>query len=386
MSQLIRLFPFIFKQIVRNRIRSLLTICGIAVAMFLFTFVDAMRTGVLAATTENANDATLVVYRENRYCPFTSRLPQYYSDRIDRVEGVANVVPLQIMVNNCRASLDVVTFRGVPNADLEQALEPGWSITDGSLEQWRHRSDAALVGESLAQRRGIKVGDRFTASGMSVFVAGILETDAPQDRNVAWVQLPFLQESMRRGGTGGTVTQFNVRVEDPMQMDAVADAIDAEFAHDEHPTTTRSEKAFVGRAARDIIEIVGFASWLGWGALATVFALVANAIALAMRDRIRDHAVLQTLGYTGGLIGAMVIIEGATLGAIGGTIGTLGAWALARLGRFSMTMEGLNLEISANPTLLLIGLALSLALGVLAGAVPAWRVARRDIAQCFRAV
>lgn len=386
MSQLIRLFPFIFKQIVRNRIRSLLTICGIAVAMFLFTFVDAMRTGVLAATTENANDATLVVYRENRYCPFTSRLPQYYADRIDRVEGVANVVPLQIMVNNCRASLDVVTFRGVPNADLEQALEPGWSITDGSLEQWRHRSDAALVGESLAQRRGIKVGDRFTASGMSVFVAGILETDAPQDRNVAWVQLPFLQESMRRGGTGGTVTQFNVRVEDPMQMDAVADAIDAEFAHDEHPTTTRSEKAFVGRAARDIIEIVGFASWLGWGALATVFALVANAIALAMRDRIRDHAVLQTLGYTGGLIGAMVIIEGATLGAIGGTIGTLGAWALARLGRFSMTMEGLNLEISANPTLLLIGLALSLALGVLAGAVPAWRVARRDIAQCFRAV
>ena len=218
MSQLIRLFPFIFKQIVRNRIRSLLTICGIAVAMFLFTFVDAMRTGVLAATTENANDATLVVYRENRYCPFTSRLPQYYSDRIDRVEGVANVVPLQIMVNNCRASLDVVTFRGVPNADLEQALEPGWSITDGSLEQWRHRSDAALVGESLAQRRGIKVGDRFTASGMSVFVAGILETDAPQDRNVAWVQLPFLQESMRRGGTGGTVIQVKKATNGGMRL------------------------------------------------------------------------------------------------------------------------------------------------------------------------
>ena len=171
---------------------------------------------------------------------------------------------MQIMVNNCRASLDVVTYRGIPEQDLERALEPGWKVTDGSLADWRHRGDGALIGEALASRRGVKVGDRFSAAGITVYVAGILESSAPQDRNVAYVHLPFLQEGARKGGTGTTVTQFNVKVDDPLRMDEVASSIDTEFRHDEHPTSTRSEKAFVGRAARDIIEIVGFASWLGW--------------------------------------------------------------------------------------------------------------------------
>ena len=386
MNTFLRVTPVVIKQIRRNPIRSLLTISGIAVAMFLFCVVESMRDGVHGATVASAEDTTLVVYRENRYCPFSSNLPQFYGDRIERIEGVRSVVPMQIMVNNCRASLDVVTYRGVPEGDLESALESGSSVSEGSLADWSRRGDGALVGEALAVRRGVKVGDRFSAAGVTVYVAGILSSDAAQDRNVAYVHLPFLQESMRRGGTGGTVTQFNVKVDDPLAMESVASAIDSEFRYDEHPTSTRSEKAFVGRAARDIIEIVGFASWLGWGALITVFALVANAIVLSMRDRIRDHAVLQTLGFSGGLIGWMVLLEGAILGVAGGAIGTVAAWSFTWFGRFTMTMEGLNVEISSDPMVMGLGIGLALVLGVLAGVVPAWRVSRREIAHSFRAV
>lgn len=386
MNGALRVIPVVLKQVRRNRIRSLLTIAGIAVAMFLFCVVESMREGVQEATVASAEDTTLVVYRENRYCPFSSNLPQFYEDRISRLEGVESVVPMQIMVNNCRASLDVVTFRGVPEDDLESALESGSEIVDGSLADWRRRGDGALVGEALAVRRGVRVGDRFSAAGVTVYVAGILASDAAQDRNVAYVHLPFLQESMRRGGTGGTVTQFNVKVDDPLAMETVAKAIDAEFRHDEHPTSTSSEKAFVGRAAKDIIEIVGFATWLGWGALMTVFALVANAIVLSMRDRVRDHAVLQTLGYSGALIGWMVLLEGAILGLAGGAIGTLAAWTFTWFGRFSMTMEGLNVEISSDPLVIALGIGMALGLGLLAGLAPAWRVSRQEIAHAFRAV
>lgn len=386
MNGALRVIPVVLKQVRRNRIRSLLTIAGIAVAMFLFCVVESMREGVQEATVASAEDTTLVVYRENRYCPFSSNLPQFYEDRISRLEGVVSVVPMQIMVNNCRASLDVVTFRGVPEDDLESALESGSEIVDGSLADWRRRGDGALVGEALAVRRGVRVGDRFSAAGVTVYVAGILASDAAQDRNVAYVHLPFLQESMRRGGTGGTVTQFNVKVDDPLAMETVAKAIDAEFRHDEHPTSTSSEKAFVGRAAKDIIEIVGFATWLGWGALMTVFALVANAIVLSMRDRVRDHAVLQTLGYSGALIGWMVLLEGAILGLAGGAIGTLSAWTFTWFGRFSMTMEGLNVEISSDPLVIALGIGMALGLGLLAGLAPAWRVSRQEIAHAFRAV
>ena len=111
MNRAISVIPTVWRQIVRAPIRTGLTITGIAVAMFLFTSVEAMRIGVHAATTSSAQDATLVVYRENRFCPFTSRLPQFYGDRIERIDGVRSVIPMQILVSNCRASLDVVTFR-----------------------------------------------------------------------------------------------------------------------------------------------------------------------------------------------------------------------------------------------------------------------------------
>ncbi len=384
--RMIQVIPTVLKQIKRSPIRTSLTLGGIAVAMFLFIMVESMRTGVKAATEITANDTTLVVYRENRYCPFSSRLPQYYEDRIEQIDGVVSVVPIKVHVSNCGASLDVVTFRGVPRESIQHAMAKDGIIVDGSIEAWKRRGDAAIVGSALAKRRGIKVGDRFSAAGIEVFVAGIQETEQSQDKNVALVQLPFLQEAARKGGTGTIVTQFNVQVDNPNELDSIASSIDETFAHDEHPTSTFPEKAFVGRAARDIVQLSEVAGLLAWGALAAVFALVANAVALAMRDRVRDHAVLQTLGYTGWLIGWMVLLEGVFIALAGGIIGGVAAFVAVQLGQFTMTMEGVNIEIASDPTAAIVGVALALALGMFAAMIPALRLARTDIASCFRAV
>ena len=230
------------------------------------------------------------------------------------------------------------------------------------------------------------VGDRFSAAGITVYVAAVVRSDQMQDQNVAYTHLPFIQETAERGGSGGIVTQFNVKIDDPTQLEAVAEDIDAAFAHEQDPTATYAEKAFVARAAKDILDLVEFAGWLGWGAMAAVFALIANAIILAVQDRIRDHAVLQTLGYSGSLIAQLIVVEGLLLGAIGGALGAAGAFAVVRFGRFTMTMEGQNIEIIAEPATVAMGLGLAIALGVLAGLVPAWQASRRDIVACFRAV
>lgn len=381
-----RFIPLVLKQVLRHRARSLLTVVGVAVAMFLFCTVQSMQRGVKAATQVRATDTTLVVYRENRYCPFTSRLPQHYGRRIEALPGVAGVVPVRILVSNCRASLDVVTFRGVPEEQFVSQYVPQLTLAAGSIDDWRRRGDAALVGSSLAARRGIDVGDRFSSGGITVYVAGIIQSDEAQDRNVAYTHLPFIQEASRRGGTGGIVTQFNVKVTSPEHLVPVAEAIDAEFAHDQEPTATYPEKAFVARAASDVLEIVSFASWLGWGALAAVFALVANAIVLAVQDRVRDHAVLQTLGYPGSLIGRLIVAEGMVMGLLGGVTGAVMAYAFIRQGRYSLTMEGLNVEVTSDAAVVAVGLAMSVTLGILAGLVPAWQAARQEIASCFRAV
>ncbi len=376
--------PLVLKQVLRHRARSALTICGVATAMFLFCAVEAMQAGLREATEETARETTLVVYRENRYCPFTSRLPEFYLDRITKIPNVTEVTPMKVVVNNCRASLDVVTFRGVPPADFSAKGAARFNVLSGTWEDWRRRSDAAFLGEKLALRRGLKVGDRFDAAGVTVYVAGVIQSDEPQDQNVGYVHLDFLQQAVDR--RLGTVTQFNVRVADPKFLESVAKAIDAEFKTAQEPTMTSSEKAFVARAAKDVIEIVGFTRWLGFGCLAAVLTLVANAIVLSVQDRIRDHAVLQTLGFGGGLIARLIVAEGLVLGVLGGLLGTVTAMGFLHWGHFSLTNEGLSIHFSAGPEVWISGLMVSMLLGVGAGLVPAWQASRREIATSFRAV
>ena len=377
MNSFLRTIPFTWKNLVRRPLRTGLTVAGIAVATFLFSFVESMRDGVSKATEAGAAETRLVVYRKNRFCPFASQLPQSYQRSILNIEGVKSAVPIKIVVNNCRASLDVVTFRGVPDEGYLQEHIAKAQLRSGSISDWQSRGDAVLIGAALADRRRLRAGDRFDAAGVRSWVAGVFDSDDAQDRNVAYAHLGFLQETAQRGGTGGIVTQFNVEVKDPAQMEAVAAAIDEALAHDQYPTTTRPESAFVARAARDVIVLVRFASIVGWASLAAVFALIANAIALAVRDRIRDHAILQTLGWTGADIAWMVVMEASMLGATGGAIGAIGA-------HLNFTMEGVSIEVIASNAATLAGVLLATLLGAVAGVVPALSAARREIVQGFR--
>ena len=384
MNSFLRTIPFTWKNLVRRPLRTGLTVAGIAVATFLFSFVESMRDGVSKATEAGAAETRLVVYRKNRFCPFASQLPQSYQRSILNIEGVKSAVPIKIVVNNCRASLDVVTFRGVPDEGYLQEHIAKAQLRSGSISDWQSRGDAVLIGAALADRRRLRAGDRFDAAGVRSWVAGVFDSDDAQDRNVAYAHLGFLQETAQRGGTGGIVTQFNVEVKDPAQMEAVAAAIDEAFAHDQYPTTTRPESAFVARAARDVIVLVRFASIVGWASLAAVFALIANAIALAVRDRIRDHAILQTLGWTGADIAWMVVMEASMLGATGGAIGAIGAHAAIALTYLNFTMEGVSIEVTASNAATLAGVLLATLLGAVAGVVPALSAARREIVQGFR--
>jgi putative ABC transport system permease protein len=381
----LKFLPLVWKQIVRHRTRTLLTMAGVATAMFLFTAVQAMQEGVRDATQSTAKDTTLVVYRQNRFCPATSRLPENYAERIAAIEHVVSVVPMKIVVNNCRTSLDVVTFRGVPEEQFVEHYVKDFKLLDGSIDQWQSRTDAALLGQTLANRRGLKVGERFDAAGVTVFVAGIVQSDEPQDQNVGYVHLPFLQRA-----TGdrklGVVTQFNVKVDDPSRLESVAAAIDAEFARDAEPTQTSAEKAFVARAAADVVNLAAFTRYLAWGCLAAVLALVGNAIVLSVQDRIKEHAVLQTLGYRGGLIARLIVVEGLILGLLGGAIGTGIALIMVHFGNISISADGLSVHMTARANLIAIGLMISAALGVVAGLVPAVQASRRQITTCFRAV
>ncbi len=373
-----KLLTLALKNLTRNRLRSLLTVLGVAAGMFLYASVQTMQHSLSVATEGNANDTTLVVYRENRFCPMTSRLPEHYLATIERIKGVREVIPIQIAVNNCGASLDVITFRGVPPETLKQ-YNPNIKVISGSYDDFVKQSDAALVGQHFAERRGLTPGDKFEAVGVNVTVAGIISSDSPQDENVAYVHLPFLQQASRIGL--GIVTQFNVRVDSADLLEPVARQIDETFKSDQQPTDTKPEKAFFAETAKQMIELIGFTRWLGLGAVVAVLGLVANAVLLIVRGRVKETAIFQTLGFSRMAIGLMVVFEGVLLGLVGGLIGVLGAMAFFHFKAFTLGNEGLTLALSPSTTVLVSGLVVAVALGLLASLYPAWKATSRPLVQ-----
>jgi putative ABC transport system permease protein len=381
MNPAINLLKLAWIQLVRHRARSLLTILGVASGMFLFTAVETLQRSLAKATEASAADTTLVVYQQNRFCPSASRLPEHYADEIRRIPGVREVVPVQIVVNNCGASLDVVTFRGVPD-HLLRKFAPEIRIIEGSEDSWQQRDDGALLGEVFARRRGLSPGDRFAAAGVTVTVSGILRSPFAQDNNVAYVKLPFLQQASRAGL--GVVTQFSVRVNDSKQLEPVAIAIDEMFRSGQEPTDTRPEKAFFAETASELIELIGFTRWLGVGAVLAVGGLVANALLLVVRGRVKENAVLRTLGFPGRAIGWLVVSEGGMLGLAGGVLGVGLAALFLRWQSFTMGNEGQTLAIQPDAAVILTGVGAALLLGIFASLWPAFQAISQPIVNNLR--
>ncbi len=377
-----KLFSLALKNLMRNRLRSLLTILGIGSGMFLYTSVQTMQHSLKAATEDKAAETTLVVYRENRFCPSTSRLPEHYLSAIESIPGVVQAIPIQIAVNNCGASLDVITFRGVPPEAL-QRYNPSINLVSGSYDQFVSTTDGALVGQHLAERRNLNIGDKFEAVGVNVTVTGIISSDSPQDESVAYVHLPFLQQASRVGL--GTVTQFNVKVRNSTLLEPVSKAIDDTFRADQQPTNTRPEKAFFAETAKQMIELISFTRWLGLGAVAAVLGLIANAVLLTVRGRAKESAILQTLGFSRLKIAQIVLYEGLLLGLIGGTSGISIAVLFFHLRAFTLGNEGLTLALTPTPEVASLALIVSISLGLAASLYPAWKATSQPLTQTLNA-
>ena len=380
---LINLFSLSIKQLKRHWMRTLLTVSGTAAGMFLFLSIEALQSGLKDATETSAGDDTLVVYRDKRFCPFTSRLPIDYQRKIGEIDGVRSVTPVKVVVNNCSTSLDTVCFRGIPKGQIDSFLGQT-KLLSGNFDQWKTRSDNALLGKALAKRRGLKIGDRFDAAGVTVTVSGVLDSDSPQDLNTAYVHLDFLQQASGHGL--GVVTQFNVKVDSSERMKEVSDKIDEIFRYDREPTNTRPEKAFVAQTAKDMVDLIYFTRWIGLAAVFAVLALVSNTVILAVRGRARENAVLQAIGFRGKHLIFMTVNEGILFALLGGIVGSGLAAAVINSGSFSLSGEGVSLIFSVSNQLYMKAAIVALLIGLLAGIYPALSVNRGALADKLRKV
>lgn len=380
------------KNLARRRGRTALTILGIVSAMLLVTLVESLRGGLERALSGGETPRTLIVYRQNRYCPQTSFLPERYAAKIERLPHVVSVLPVKVFLNNCRANLDIVAFQGTPVDRLFEARTV--NVVEGDAERFRRENDAALVGREFALRRRLSVGESFKFGNIDVKVAGIFTSAEPVEEGVILTHLEFLQRATARTssvssmsseeGRLGTVTQFEVKVDDASHAGAVAAAIDEIFRTDEAPTDTRRKIQFLETATRDLREVLSFASLLGIACMLVVLALVGNTIVMSVQERVREFGVFRTLGYHGRHVVLLILIEALLLAVIGAIIGIAAALAILRATHLTFGAEGVPVTFTLSAGGAARGLLLSVAAGLAAGLVPAARAARAGIVASLR--
>src|SRR5260370_29657176 len=122
--------------------------------------------------------------------------------------------------------------------------------------------------------------------------------------------------------------------------------------------------------------LIGFANYLGYACIGLVLALVATTTVMAVQDRIREHALLQTLGFSGPRIFSLVLIESLLVSLAGGLLGVGIALGFLTFGGLVIGTEGVTIAFLPSWSLLTTGLLASSAVGLLAGTVPAWQACR----------
>ena len=375
--------PYTLKTLWRHLSRTILTVSGSGVALFVFCFIGAVQEGMNDLQRRQASKGSLIAFQANKFCPATSHLPQDYDTKIARLDGVREVVPLQVFTNNCRASLDVVVFYGLPPAKLLRVRD--FELLSGSWQEFEQHQDAAVVGRSVAKRREIGVGDKFSIGELTVTVAGIFKSDDPAEENYIYSHLEFLQR-----GKGlnlvGSVTQFEILLNPNVDAAEKCTEIDDMFRGGPVETDTRPKGVFQAKSLGDLTQLIHMSRYLGYACVGLVLALVATTSVMSVQDRIREHALLQTIGFSWPQVFYLVFIESVILSLMGGALGVAAAVTALKISSLSVGAEAVTVAFHPSLRLALTGIGVSFIAGSLAGIAPAWHAARTEIVPALREV
>ena len=386
-----KLFKIVLKNLFRHRLRTILTMLGIATAVMAFglirTIVGAWNAGVAASS------ANRMITRHSVSFIFPVPLP--YRQTLARVPNVAAVSWANWFGGVYGDPNDFKNFwpRLAVDPDTYFDLYPEFQLPPEQLAAFKKERNSAVIGRKLAAQHGFKLGDVITMEG-DIFpgrwewvVRGIYTgRDQTVDETQMFFQWNYLYEQVQQREPGRPVDAgwYILRVEPPDAMPRVATAIDEQFLNSRAPTKTESEKAFQQSFVAMSSAIITSLQVISVVIVGIILLVLANTIVMAVRERTREYAVLKTLGFTARHLVALIFGESLLIAACGGLLGL--ALTFPMVAGFGKALPTFFPIINVAP--LTIGLALGAALiaGAVAALFPATRVVRTPIVTGLRMV
>jgi putative ABC transport system permease protein len=377
----------IFANLFRKKIRLLLTVGSFAIALFLFTFLAVVR-GAFSRGTELAGADRLVVI--NRV-GLINTMPLAYGEKIRQIKGVKYVTH-----NNWFGGVyqDEKNFfpQFVIDPENQRHVMTEMRVPDDQWKKFVSDRQGAIVGRSTANRFHWKVGDRIplqnalygSTKTWEFNLDGIYTNDKEGGDEIQfWLQWDYFYENVPdqiKGQAGWWV----LKLDSPDDAVRVGKAIDDGFANSSYETKTETESAFQAGFAKQLGNIQLLITSIGSVVFFTLLLITGNTMAISIRERTSELAVLKAIGYSDRIVLFFVLAESLVIALFGGLIG-LGLAMLA-IPVVAANLNGLLPPLLLSVASLGLGVVLAVAVGLASGLLPGISAMRMRVVEALRRV
>lgn len=380
---LFKCMPLLWANLLRKKTRTVLTIGSFAVAVFLFSLLATIESSFNQGVEVAGADRLVVINKNSIIQP----LPLSYMERILQVRGVKEAT-YAVWFNGIyqneknffpQLAIDHTTYRRIFRE---------FKIDEKQWESFVADREGCVVGRKLIERFGWHLGDRIPIQGsiwpgtwefnIRAIYSGTRDED---DENQFWFRYDYFDE--RRDLGKGMVGWYIVRVEDPDKAVQVAKAIEDRFVNSPYETTAETERSFAAGITKQIGSIKAIMLSVGSIVFFTLLFVTGSTMAMSVRERTGELAILKTLGFPDGSIMALVLAESVLYGCIGGCLGVAAAKLFTLRGD---PTGGFLPSFYLSPLKMAMGILSALLAGIIAGSIPSVLAMRLKIVEALRRV
>ncbi len=375
----------ILRNTFRQRLRTVLTVTGMAVAILSFcllrTVVDAWYAGVAGASPNRlvARNAVSLVFP----------LPLSYQQKILQVPGVRRVSHA-----NWFAGVYIDERNFFPRMAVGPThffeLFPEFVIPADQLKSFWRQRNACIAGRKLVEQYGWKIGDTIPLTGniypgdWQLVLRGVYRGAAKTtDETQFFFRFDYLDETVKKTtpSRAGYVGWYIIQVDDPKQAAAISRKIDELFKNSWAETLTETEKAFQMSFVAMTETILIAIRIVSLVVIGVILVILANTMAMTARERMPEYATLKTLGFSSRFLTIVIAGESVSIALAGGILGVAMSYPIADV--FAREMGALLPVFEIHWKTILMCLGVSLSIGLLSAAFPAWRASRVSIAEAL---
>jgi putative ABC transport system permease protein len=319
---------FVTKNAFRNKRRSILTVLSIAFSLLLLTLMMTIwRAFYLDEGSAESAERLVVRHRVS----LTFSLPGFYREKIRAIPGVVAVVPVSWFGGIYRDDKPENFFAQF-GTDPEEFFKVfrDIQIPDEQRIAWQRDRQGVIVDDTLAKKYGWKLGDRMVLKGniypvdLELYIRGIF-TSYPDNKSV-YFNSKYVEEAVAFfKGQAGT---FSILAASPGDVSKIASTVDDMFRNSPQPTKTESEKAFGLEFVAMMGNVKAFILMICSAVVFATLLVSANTMAMSIRERTREVAVLKTLGFTRQSVLGLFVSEAVALSLAGGLLGFFLGWLM----------------------------------------------------------